>query len=102
MPLSSSQSKHGKFKHIISVPVEYSNGTLLSSLTRIQHKTDNDETFWNVDDKSFDLIVVLDGNLSLSCKDESLSLNKGGTAFIDAGSGKVNISGEGEFIFVCV
>ncbi|MDD6834402.1 MAG: hypothetical protein SOV49_05110 [Erysipelotrichaceae bacterium] len=45
---------------------------------------------------------MLDGNLSLSCKDESLSLNKGDTAFIDAGSGKVNISGEGEFIFACV
>ena len=35
-------------------------------------------------------------------KDESLSLNKGDTAFIDAGSGKVNISGEGEFIFTRV
>ena len=81
---------------------DYSNGTPLSSLSPIQHKTDNDETFWNVDDKSFDSIVVLDGNLSLSCKDESLSLNKGDKAFIDAGSGKVNISGEGEFIFVCV
>ena len=102
MPLSSSQSKHGKFKHIISVPVEYSNDTPLSSLSRIQHKTDNDETFWNVDDKSFGLIVVLDGNLSLSCRDESLSLNKGDMAFIDAGSGKVNISGEGEFIFTRV
>ena len=102
MPLSSSQGKQGKFKHIISVPVEYSNGTPLSSLSWIQHKTDNDETFWNVDDKSFGSIVVLDGNLSLSCKDESFSLNKGYTAFIDAGSGKVNISGEGEFIFVCV
>ncbi|MCI6701423.1 MAG: hypothetical protein MSH53_01355 [Solobacterium sp.] len=45
---------------------------------------------------------MLDGNLSLSCKDESLSLNKGDKAFIDAGSGKVNISGEGEFIFACV
>ena len=100
--LSSSRGKHGKFKHIISVSVEYSNGTPLSLLSRIQHKTDNDETFWNVDDKSFGSIVVLDGNLSLSCKDESLSLNKGDTAFIDAGSGKVNISGEGEFIFACV
>lgn len=73
---------------------EYSNGTQLSSLSRIQHKTDND--------KSFGSIVLLDGNLSLSCKDESLSLNKGDTAFIDAGSGKVNISGEGEFIFARV
>ncbi|MDD5843239.1 MAG: hypothetical protein PUC86_06655 [Solobacterium sp.] len=45
---------------------------------------------------------MLDGNLSLSCKDESLSLNKGDTAFIDAGSGKVYISGEGEFIFARV
>ena len=45
---------------------------------------------------------MLDGNLSLSCKDESLGLNKGDTAFIDAGSGKVNISGEGEFIFARV
>ena len=103
MPLSSSQSKHSKFKlSYLGLEKEYSNGTLLSSLTRIQHKTDNDETFWNVDDKSFGLIVVLDGNLSLSCRDESLSLNKGDTAFIDAGSGKVNISGEGEFIFACV
>ena len=100
--LSSSQGKHGKFKHIISVSVEYSNGTPLSLLSRIQHKTDNDETFWNVDDKSFGSIAVLDGNLSLSCKDESLSLNKGDTAFIDAGSGKVYISGEGEFIFARV
>ena len=50
MPLSSSQSKHGKFKHIISVPGEYSNDTPLSSLSRIQHKADNGETFWNVDD----------------------------------------------------
>ena len=63
---------------------------------------DNGETFWNVDDKSFGSIVVLDGNLSLSCKDESLSLNKSDTAFIDAGSGKVNISGEGESIFARV
>ena len=94
MPLSSSQGKHGKFKHIISVSVEYSNGTPLSLLSRIQHKTDND--------KSFGSIVLLDGNLSLSCKDESLSLNKGDTAFIDAGSGKVYISGEGEFIFARV
>ena len=103
MPLSSSQGKHGKFKlSYLGLEKEYSNGTLLSSLTRIQHKADNGETFWNVDDESFGSIVVLDGNLSLSCKDESLSLNKGDMAFIDAGSGKVNISGEGEFIFARV
>lgn len=36
MPLSSSQGKHGKFKlSYLGLEKEYSNGTLLSSLTRI-------------------------------------------------------------------
>ena len=42
------------------------------------------------------------GTAVMNAEDESLSLNKGDMAFIDAGSGKVNISGEGEFIFARV
>lgn len=49
-------------------------------------------------DASFNSVLVLDGNCTVSANDEDISASKGDSLFIDAGTGEYSISGKGEII----
>lgn len=52
----------------------------------------------NADSKSFNSILVLDGNCTISVNGESITAAKGDSIFVDAGTGSYTVSGKGELI----
>ncbi len=52
----------------------------------------------NADTTSFECVLLLDGEVTISCGEEKITLKKGETAFIPAGCGKYKISGRCEAV----
>jgi len=50
------------------------------------------------DTKSFNSILVLDGNCTITVNGESITAAKGDSVFVDAGTGSYTVSGKGELI----
>lgn len=57
---------------------------------------------WDVDEESFGSVIVLDGSLMLEANGQSVQLEKGQTAFIDAATGNTTITGKAQFIYARV
>lgn len=55
----------------------------------------------DVDDKSFGSIIVIDGSCTISNDGEKIEAVKGDSIFIDAGSGKVTVTGKCSYIYTC-
>lgn len=51
------------------------------------------------DDTSFESLLILDGNVTLTCGDNILELIKGDSVFIPAGCGKYSVNGKCSLIF---
>lgn len=49
-------------------------------------------------EKSFNSLLVLDGECTVSCGSESVTAKKGDSIFIDAGTGEFTVEGKGEII----
>ncbi len=49
-------------------------------------------------EKSFNSLLILDGECTISCGDESVTAKKGDSVFIDAGTGEYTVTGKGEVI----
>lgn len=62
----------------------------------------NGSTTYDVSADSFESVVVLEGSISISDKDEEVTLVKGESAFIDAGSKNIKISGQATYLLVSV
>lgn len=62
----------------------------------------NGTVSFEVDDLSFVSLICLDGNLTVTNNDQKLSLKKGESIFIDAGSKTVSVDGQGTFLHVSV
>lgn len=56
----------------------------------------------NVSDESFEAIIVIEGSVSIEADDQVVALEKGESAFIDAGSQNLKISGKGSYLSVTV
>ncbi|WP_297238736.1 type I phosphomannose isomerase catalytic subunit [uncultured Faecalicoccus sp.] len=56
-------------------------------------------TVIDVDDESFGTLVLVEGKAVLENNGETLDLDKGETAFIEAGSGKVTVTGNCRWIY---
>lgn len=76
---------------------EYSKQTLVKSpyFVTTHYQVDSEATF-EVDSSSFVAVVCLEGSLTLN----DISLVKGESAFIDANTGLVSVSGTGRFLHV--
>lgn len=62
---------------------------------------DGKETI-HVDDESFGSVINLEGTLTLESKEDTIVLEKGQSAFIDANTGDVKVSGKGQYIYARV
>ncbi|WP_026653160.1 type I phosphomannose isomerase catalytic subunit [Butyrivibrio proteoclasticus] len=60
--------------------------------------TDGKVVTKNATTESFVSILCIDGSLEVKTSEETVKLNKGGSAFITAGSGEYSISGNGEML----
>lgn len=56
----------------------------------------------NVSDDSFEAVIVIEGSVSIEADGQVLELEKGESAFIDAGSQNLKISGKGSYLSVTV
>ncbi len=56
------------------------------------------EVFLTADSKSFNSILVLDGECSICAGGECVTAKKGDSIFVDAGTGEYTVSGKGELI----
>ncbi|MGM9942141.1 MAG: hypothetical protein ACI32N_09180 [Bulleidia sp.] len=57
---------------------------------------------WDVNEESFGAPVVLDGSLSVPAQGKNILLEKGNTAFVKAGTGKICLQGCARFVFAGV
>lgn len=85
---------------------EYENHTtqLLASCEYFTtHKVDLTGSFtYDVSEDSFEAVIVIEGSVSIKVDDQVISLEKGESAFIDAGSQNLKISGQGSYLLVNV
>lgn len=74
--------------------------TLLRSCEYFRvHKLELDGTVTlNAEETSFDSLLILDGAAEIKSADGSLSVKKGDSVFVDAGTGEYTITGKGEVI----
>lgn len=56
----------------------------------------------HVSEESFEAIILIEGSISIEADDQLLNLEKGESAFIDAGSQNIKISGDGSYLSVRV
>ena len=56
----------------------------------------------NVDEESFGSVINLSGTITLENGEDTVVLEKGQTAFIDANTGDVKVSGKGQYIYARV
>ncbi|MCF0106245.1 MAG: class I mannose-6-phosphate isomerase [Holdemanella sp.] len=56
----------------------------------------------NVDEESFGSVINLNGTITLENGEDTVVLEKGQTAFIDANTGDVKVSGKGQYIYARV
>lgn len=76
---------------------------LVSSSHFITTKVELDGTFiHHVSKESFESIIVIDGSITIKENNNLISLKKGNSAFIDAGSKDIEISGHGTYLAVTV
>lgn len=81
----------------------YSKQLLASSSHFVTRKIQVDGSFnYNVSEESFEAIIVVEGSLTIDGKEKKLTLNKGASAFIDAGSQGIEISGEATYLSIGV
>lgn len=67
------------------------------------HKIDVDGAFsHDVSDESFEAVIVIEGSVRIKADDDEVTLNKGESAFIDAGSQDLEVSGQGSYLSVSV
>ena len=52
----------------------------------------------NADEKSFNSLLVLDGEAVVSSSDGEMTVRKGDSVFVTAGTGSYKVSGKGEII----
>ena len=57
---------------------------------------------WNIGGASFGSVIVLDGTVTLEGAEDTVVLEKGQTAFIDANTGDVKFTGKAQFIYARV
>ena len=82
---------------------DYSKQLLITCPYFTTNKIAVDGSFtYNVSKDSFESIVVLDGSISISDKDEKVTLVKGDSAFIDSGSKNIQIEGQASYLQVSV
>lgn len=65
---------------------------------KVYHANLHGESFLHAGDDSFQSLTVLEGALKLSCGKETLTLAKGNTVFVPAGTGSYQVTGQAEFI----
>ena len=56
----------------------------------------------DVSEESFEAVIVIEGSISIEADDKVLKLEKGESAFIDAGSQNIKIDGQGSYLSVSV
>lgn len=56
------------------------------------------EVTFDADERSFDSLLMLDGQASISSADTAANIKKGESVFVEAGTGKYTLSGKGEII----